>query len=146
MKRSKFSETQIISIFKAVEGGRSVRDVCREHEVSDATYYKWKSKYGGMQASDIKRLRGVNSYIPVNRLIDADFRRYMCPISRRSLKRPEKKRKALSATVICYICFHFNPPAENRALPRSNPLIEAAGRALLRRIDQSLSDDLLTVL
>ena len=57
MKRSKFSETQIISILKAVEAGRSVRDVCREHEVSDATYYKWKQKYGGMQASDIKRLR-----------------------------------------------------------------------------------------
>jgi putative transposase len=57
MKRSKFTETQIISILKAVEAGRSVRDVCREHEVSDATYYKWKSKYGGMQASDIKRLR-----------------------------------------------------------------------------------------
>ena len=57
MKRSKFSETQIISILKAVECGRSVRDVCREHEVSEATYYKWKSKYGGMQASDIRRLR-----------------------------------------------------------------------------------------
>ena len=66
MKRSKLSETQIISILKAVEAGRSVGDVCREHEVSDAcrehevsdaTYYKWKSKYGGMQASDIKRLR-----------------------------------------------------------------------------------------
>ena len=57
MKRGKFTETQIISILKAVEAGRSVRDVCREHEVSDATYYKWKSKYGGMQASDIKRLR-----------------------------------------------------------------------------------------
>ena len=57
MKRSKFSESQIISILKAVEGGRTVREVCREHEVSDATYYKWKSKYGGMQASDIKRLR-----------------------------------------------------------------------------------------
>ena len=57
MKRSKFTETQIISILKAVEAGRSVRDVCREHEVSDATYYKWRSKYGGMQASDIKRLR-----------------------------------------------------------------------------------------
>lgn len=40
MKRSKFSETQIISILKAVEAGRSVRDVCREHEVSGATYYK----------------------------------------------------------------------------------------------------------
>ena len=57
MKKSKYSEHQIISILKAVEAGRSVRDVCREHEVSEATYYKWKSKYGGMQASDIRRLR-----------------------------------------------------------------------------------------
>ena len=57
MKRSKFSEHQIIAILKAVESGRTVRDVCREHEISDATYYQWKSKYGGMQASDIKRLR-----------------------------------------------------------------------------------------
>ena len=63
MKRSKFSETQIISILKAVESGRSVRDVCREHEVSDATYYKWKSKYGGMQASDIERLRELRKKI-----------------------------------------------------------------------------------
>ena len=57
MKRSKFSESQIITILKAVEAGRAVRDVFREHEVSEATYYKWKSKYGGMQASDIHRLR-----------------------------------------------------------------------------------------
>ena len=57
MKRSKFSEHQIIAILKAVEAGRAVRDVFREHEVSEATYYKWKSKYGGMQASDIHRLR-----------------------------------------------------------------------------------------
>ena len=57
MRKSKFSENQIITILKAVEAGRAVREVCREHEVSEATYYKWKSKYGGMQASDIKRLR-----------------------------------------------------------------------------------------
>ena len=57
MKRSKFSETQIISILKAVESGRTVADVCREHEIANATYYQWKQKYGGMQASDIKRLR-----------------------------------------------------------------------------------------
>src|SRR5688572_28965992 len=56
MRKSKFSEHQIIAILKAVEAGRTVRDVCREHEISDATYYQWKSKYGGMQASDIKRL------------------------------------------------------------------------------------------
>jgi len=55
MTRSKFSEHQIIAILKAVEAGGTVKDVCREHEISEATYYQWKSKYGGMQASDIKR-------------------------------------------------------------------------------------------
>jgi putative transposase len=57
MRKSKFSETQIITILKAVEAGKTVRDVCREHEISDATYYKWKTKYGGMEAADIRRLR-----------------------------------------------------------------------------------------
>ena len=57
MRKSKFSETQIITILKAVEAGQTVRDVCREHEISDATYYKWKTKYGGMEAADIRRLR-----------------------------------------------------------------------------------------
>jgi putative transposase len=57
MRKSKFSEHQIIAILKAVEAGRTVRDVCREHEISEATYYQWKSKYGGMEASDIRRLR-----------------------------------------------------------------------------------------
>ena len=57
MRKSKFSEHQIITILKAVEAGRTVRDVCREHEISEATYYQWKSKYGGMEAADIRRLR-----------------------------------------------------------------------------------------
>jgi putative transposase len=57
MRKSKFSEHQIITILKAVEAGRTVRDVCREHEISEATYYQWKTKYGGMEASDIRRLR-----------------------------------------------------------------------------------------
>ena len=57
MRKSKFSETQIIAILKAVEAGKTVRDVCREHEISGATYYKWKTKYGGMEAADIRRLR-----------------------------------------------------------------------------------------
>lgn len=57
MRKSKFSEHQIIAILKAVEAGKTVRDVCREHEISDATYYKWKTKYGGMEAADIRRLR-----------------------------------------------------------------------------------------
>ena len=57
MRKSKYSEHQIIAILEAVEAGRTVKEVCREHELSDATYYKWKAKYGGMEAADIKRLR-----------------------------------------------------------------------------------------
>ena len=57
MRKSKFSENQIITILKAVEAGRTVKDVCRENGLSEATYYKWKAKYGGMEAADIRRLR-----------------------------------------------------------------------------------------
>lgn len=57
MKRSKYNEHQIVRILKEVEGGRMVKEVCREYGFSDATYYNWKAKYGGMEASDIKRLR-----------------------------------------------------------------------------------------
>tara|TARA_Y100001960_G_scaffold204013_1_gene213088 strand:- start:865 stop:1260 length:396 start_codon:yes stop_codon:yes gene_type:complete len=57
MKKSRFTETQIIKVLKEVEGGRQVKEVCREVGISDATYYTWKSKYGGMSASDLKRLK-----------------------------------------------------------------------------------------
>jgi len=57
MKKTRFTETQIVKILREVEGGRAVKDVCRENSISDATYYNWKAKYGGMEASDIKRLK-----------------------------------------------------------------------------------------
>lgn len=57
MRSKRFTETQIIGIIKEVEAGRTVRDVCRANSVSEATYYNWKSKYGGMEASDIRRLK-----------------------------------------------------------------------------------------
>jgi len=59
MKKSRFSEQQIINILKQADAGVKVQDLCRQHGISDATYYKWKSKYGGMEASDIRRLREV---------------------------------------------------------------------------------------
>ena len=59
MKKSRFSEHQIIHILKEVEAGRTTKDVCREYGISNATYYVWKSKFGGMEASDIKRMRDL---------------------------------------------------------------------------------------
>jgi len=59
MKKSRYTETQIVGILKAVESGRLVKDVCREYSISDATYYNWKAKYGGMEASDIKKMKDL---------------------------------------------------------------------------------------
>jgi len=53
MQKARFTETQIIAILKEAESGMLVKDVCRKHGISDATYYNWKSKYGGMDASDL---------------------------------------------------------------------------------------------
>jgi putative transposase len=73
MKKSRFSETQIIGILKQVEAGRQVKDVCREHVISDATYYQWKSKYGGMEAADIKRLKELEDENRKLKLMVADL-------------------------------------------------------------------------
>ena len=59
MKRSRFSEEQIIGILKEHEAGVSVADLCRKHGVSDASIYKWKAKFGGMDVSDAKRLKAL---------------------------------------------------------------------------------------
>ena len=57
MKKTRYCESQIVKALKEVEGGRNVKAICREYSISEATYYNWKSKYGGMEASDIKRLK-----------------------------------------------------------------------------------------
>ena len=59
MRRSRFSEEQIIGILKEHQAGMSARELCRKHGISDATFYKWRSKYGGLEVSEAKRLKSL---------------------------------------------------------------------------------------
>jgi len=59
MRRSRFSDEQIIAIVKEQEAGAKTADVCRRHGISDATFYKWKSKYGGLEVSEARRLKAL---------------------------------------------------------------------------------------
>jgi putative transposase len=73
MKGSRFTESQIIAILKEADAGMLVKDICRKHGISDATYYKWKSKYGGMQASDLKRLKELERELSQLKRMYADM-------------------------------------------------------------------------
>jgi putative transposase len=59
MRKSRFSEQQIIAILKEHEAGMSTAEVCRRHGISQPTFYAWKSKYGGMEVSEAKRLKAL---------------------------------------------------------------------------------------
>ncbi len=59
MKGSRFSEEQIIGILREQEAGAKTQEVCRRHGISDATFYKWKAKYGGLEVSEARRLKSL---------------------------------------------------------------------------------------
>ena len=75
MKRGRFTETQIVSILKEADAGGKVNDICRHNGISDATYYNWKSKYGGMQASDLKRLKETEAELSQYKTMYAELAR-----------------------------------------------------------------------
>ena len=61
MKKSRFSEPQLISILKEADAGMKVSEICRKHGISEATFYNWKSKYGGLEASELKRIKEMET-------------------------------------------------------------------------------------
>lgn len=73
MKRSRFSESKIISILRETDSGMSVKEVCRKHGISDATFYNWKSKYGGMSVSELKRMKEMEQELSQMKKMYADL-------------------------------------------------------------------------
>jgi len=73
MKKSRFTETQIVSILKEADAGVPGKDLCRKHGISDATYYNWKSRYGGMDASDLKCLKEMERELSQLKRMYADM-------------------------------------------------------------------------
>lgn len=73
MKKTTFSESQIISILRSQESGRVVNDICREHGIIQATFYNWKNKYSGMEVSQLKHLKELEQELAQYKKIVAEF-------------------------------------------------------------------------
>jgi putative transposase len=98
MKKARFTETQIIGIHKEADAGTPVKEICRTHGISDATYYNWKSKYGGMSASDLKRMKEMVRELSQLKRMYADMameNRALKDLIEKKTLRPPEKREAV---------------------------------------------------
>lgn len=73
MKKSNFTESQIVGILAQQEKGQKVTDICREHGISQATFYQWQKKYGGMQVNELKRMKEMEAELSQFKRIVADL-------------------------------------------------------------------------
>ena len=73
MKRTRFSKSQIVAILKQADAGSKVKDLCRAQGISEATYDNWKAKYGGLEASDLNRLKEREGELSKLKRLDADL-------------------------------------------------------------------------
>lgn len=73
MKKTKFSESQIVATIKKQESGVTVKEICRELGISDATFYNWKAKYGGMEVSDVKKMKEMEAELSQYKKIVAEL-------------------------------------------------------------------------
>lgn len=75
MRRSRFTETQIVASLQEAETGKKTREICCQHGISEATYSHWKAKYGGMSASDLKRLKEIEGEVTQYKRMYAELAR-----------------------------------------------------------------------
>lgn len=73
MKKARFTESQIVAAIKKQEGGIPTREICRELGISDATFYNWKAKYGGMEVNDVKRMKEMEAELSQYKKIVAEL-------------------------------------------------------------------------
>ena len=83
MKKSRFTETQIVNILKQYEQGKKVSELCREHGIAEQTFYNWKAKYGGMDVNELKRVKDLEEEnarlksIVANQVLEIDAIKYI---------------------------------------------------------------------